>query len=136
MLRIPWRLYDPVLATEYFIPVNPNKDSGSFSIKPNLTYSVMAGISDPANDAESAAVIYAPGFEVEPFSYSGNVYTEQDLLDLETWLTKDYPIQIRDDLDRNMLVIIEGYDIERVRTRHHRWKHAYSFTGFVLEEVV
>ena len=130
--RIPWRFLDPETLDEYSLPVNPHSDNGSFSVKANVVYSVTGGVSATSI---SNTLVYSNGYEAEAFSFSGNLYEKDDLDSFFSWFSKSYPFQIRDDLGKEYLVMIETFEINRVRARHYRWKHSYTFTGFVLEEI-
>lgn len=134
--RIPWVFTDPITSDVYELPVNPNSDSGSNAMAKAINYSTMSGLAQPEPDTYvPAAVINSKGMELEPFKYSGNIYTDTQLLAFEAWMNKDYPIQIEDDLGRVLLVILESFEISRVRSRQHRWKHTYTLTGTILEEL-
>lgn len=133
-LRIPWKFTDPDTLDELYLSINPKDDQGSFGIQKNIGYSNMAGTKSLGPGMrDSAALVYAAGTELEVVSYGGNLYQEVQLDDLLTWFSKDYPIEIEDDLGRKNLIMIETFDVSRVRSAKYMWKHSYTFTGIVLE---
>ena len=133
-LRVPWVFTDPVTSDVLHLSINPKEDQGSFAIQKQVSYSNTSGVKRPTpSTPESATVIYAMGAEPSIVSYAGNLYTQQQLTDLQTWFTKEYPIQIEDDLGRKNLVMIETFEVTRVRSGNHPWKHSYTFTGVILE---
>ena len=132
MSRIPWVFTDPVTSDVYVLPVNPNSDGGSFGVEKTIAYSAVAGCSQFSN---RNILIYTTGIGMGSFSYSGNLYTAEHLLAFEDWFSRDYPFEIEDDLGRRILAVVESFDLKRARTRHHLWKHSYTFSGSVLEEL-
>jgi len=135
--RIAWRFYDPVTLDEYFMEVNPAEDSGSHAIVKNTRYeAAVSTYKTSANALQvNAVVAHAAPKEQETFAYNGKVYTLEQYYTLILWFNKDYPFQIRDDLGREHLCFVDTFTVERVRSRQHRWKHSYSVSGIILEEV-
>lgn len=137
MSRIAWRFYDPVTFEEYFLPVNPREDSGSFSISKGTKYEVATSTYvDNSNTLRvNDTVIQDSPSEQEGFAYSGTIYTKDQYDAFTLWFDKDYPWQIRDDLGREILVIVDKFSTDRIRSNKFRWKHGYNFSGIILEEI-
>lgn len=136
-MRIPWRFRDTVLSESYFLPVNPTADSGSFALKKNTRYQVSASnYVDTTNVLRIGDTVAqdAPS-EQERFSYTGSLYTKEQIEAFEYWFNKNYPWYMRDDLMREHLIYPEQLTLERARSHQYRWKHTYTFTGLVLMEV-
>lgn len=135
--RTPWRFRDSVLSEVYFLPVNPTADSGSFGIKKNTKYqSAASNYVDSSNvlRIEDTVAQDAPT-EQPTFSYTGFIYTKDQLDQFDYWFDKNYPWYMRDDLGREHLIYPESFSVTRVRSAKYRFKHSYTFTGVVLEEV-
>ena len=136
MSRIGWVLYDPHTDETYTLPVNPYEDSGSFTITKTVGYqSAAATYQTPSGYDDVGTVVFATGTDLMPFSFKGRVYNQTDKATLESWVSKDYPIEMRDDLLRNYLIIVEEFSLSRVRSKQNPFKHEYNFSGFVLEEL-
>lgn len=136
-VRIPWRFRDAVLSEVYFLPVNPTADSGSHGIKKNVKYQVAASnYVDDSNILRIGDTVAMDGASEQPtFSYTGSLYTKDQLDQFNYWFDKNYPWYMRDDLHREFLIYPETFDVTRVRSQQYRWKHSYTFTGVVLKEV-
>lgn len=133
-LRIPWKFTDPDTLDELYLSINPKEDQGSFGVQKSVGYSNMSGTKSLGPGMmDSAALVYALGAELEVVSYGGNLYQESQLGDLLTWFSKDYPIEVEDDLGRRNLIMIETFEVFRARSAKYKWKHSYTFTGIVLE---
>ena len=136
MSRIPWRFYDPVLLEEYVWPVNPYQDGGSHSIEKESVY--VANVANYRNSAgvdSVGTVIYSKGISLSSFSYTGFVYTEEHLDTMNYWVSKDYAIELTDDLGQHHLILVESFGTERVRSRQSPFKHGYAFSGIILQEL-
>jgi len=134
-MRIPWRFTDPKTNDIYYAPVNPNADAGSWAISKRVGYAVVAGEHKVGPDLVKSTVLYSTGPEMGTLSYSGNLYTQVQVDDFTSWMMKDYPIQLLDDLGREGLVFIENYSLERKSTEPFPWKHSYTFSASVLERI-
>lgn len=133
-MRTPWTLYDPVTTDTYAWPVNPNADDGSHNITKKTSYEVYAGMRQTSTgDDRIDALVFSAGVDPSRFSYSGFVYNRTQLETLETWCTKDYAVILTDDLDREFSITIDGFDLQRVRSNKHPYKHSYTLTGFILD---
>ena len=136
-MRVAWEFYDPNLDTTYILPVNPNADNGSNTISKNVKYAVAAGMhQNSAGDDVISSIVNSTGSNLRPFSYTGNLYTLEQLTAFKLWFAKRYPIEIQDDLGRRFLVLIETFEINRVKSNAHRLKHSYSFAGTILERII
>lgn len=135
--RIAWKFTDDVLATEWFLPVNPNADAGSHGITKSNSYSgSVSNYVDNSNTLRVGDTVAhdAPN-DIERFSYKGTVYKKDQLDNFRLWCRKDYPWKLRDDLGRVFLIYVEDFSTDRVRSVKFPWKHNYSFSGIVLEEI-
>jgi hypothetical protein len=136
MARTPWGFLDPVTLDTYYMPVNPNEDLGSHSVRRNTLYTAQVALRRTiTNEDRVDTLMYQQGFVQETFSYSGNVYNLQDFNDLTEWCGKDYPILMTDDLGRTFSVYITSLQTSRKRSRHFRYKHGYTFSGYTIAEV-
>lgn len=136
MARRGWSFYDPLTDDLYVWPVNPHTDSGSHAISKNPGYSVKAGSHRNASGFdEISTIVYSTGPDIERFSYSGFVYTEDHLEKMIEWCSKDYAVELTEDLGRTFLIIIENFNLKRVRSRQTPWKHSYDFSGYVLDRL-
>lgn len=136
-MRTAWRLYDPIELETYFLPVNPSEDAGSNSIMKNTGYESLAGsYQDSLGEDRIGSIVFYSNFELEKFSYNGKTYNEQDHLDIQSWMEKDYPIELTDDLGRSWLILTESFDISRLRGNVNKpFKHQYNWTGIILSEI-
>ena len=135
--RIAWRLYDPVLDTEYLMPVNPYSDDGSHAIINGVGYQSASGFyEDSLGNAQVGTIVFGTPGELETFRYSGKVYNILDYSNLEAWTMKDYSVYLTDDLGRIFEIIIDRFETRRLRTSTlYPYKHEYTLSGFVLGEV-
>jgi hypothetical protein len=141
--RRGWILRDPTgPATPednyyYVLPVNPSEDSGSHAIRKNTGFETKSGLYQDSFGVDYiGSIVFFTNFEVEKFSYSGKTYNEQDHLAMESWMSKDYPVELTDDLGRTWLILTESFTISRIRGNvRNPFKHQYNWTGFVLEEI-
>lgn len=136
MSRTPWQLYDPVTTEEYSWPVNPNTDNGSHNVTRQTGYEVYVGMRQTASgDDRIDSIVFVTGDGPSRFSYSGFVYDQSQLESLEGWANKDYDVILTDDLGRQFSVIIDKFELERVRSNKKPYKHSYTFSGFILSEI-
>lgn len=136
MSRTPWQLYDPVTTEEYNWPVNPNEDTGSHNVTRQTGYEVYAGMRQTASgDDRIDSIVFVTGDGPSQFSYSGYVYTQEQLEALEDWANRDYDVILTDDLGRQFSIIIDNFELKRTRFRNKPYKHSYTLSGFVLEEL-
>ena len=135
-MRVGWRFRDLITAEEYFLPVNPTSDSGSHAFSKVTAYEVPISTHRTLNGQTRVddVVIYNKPKEVERFSYSGTVYTEDQLVQFERWAAKPYEWELKDDLGREFVIYVEEFTTERQRSVKYPWKHSYSFSGLVLRE--
>lgn len=135
--RRPWVFHDPVTAETYYMEVNPNTDNGSASISKSTKYESRASTymneSDQLALNRTVAAYDSTGFDV--FSYSGVIYSKDQFDTLTEWCNKDHPWQLRDDLGREFLIYVEIFETERVRSNKFQWKHKYTFSGIVIDEI-
>jgi hypothetical protein len=133
--RTAWRFEDPVTSVIYYLPVNPNQDNG-LTYSRNLSYNVLAGVrKNSANQDTVDAIAFEANEEQQTFSYNGIVYTEDQYDAFQTWLSKSYPFEIYDDLNRGWLVYLQSFVFTRVRSRKHPFKHSYQMQGIILEKL-
>lgn len=136
-MRIPWRFYDPEEDISYFMEVNPNEDTGSNALQKAQNYSRATSIYEDysGNLRINDTVISERPDEQEKFSYTGLIYTKRQYDDLTEWFSKPYPWELRDDLKREFLIYVEVFNTERIRSQNFRWKHSYTVSGLVLQEL-
>lgn len=136
MARIPWYFHDPVLDETYAWPVNPSEDNGSNTISKASKFQVQAGMHrNSAGIDDISTIMMQGGKDLESFSYSGNIYNQQQLEAFEYWCEKDYAVELTDDLGRTWSVLIESFSTQRVRSNQNPYKHSYQMTGIILEEL-
>lgn len=136
-MRVAWRFIDPITSDTYFLPVNPTADSGSFDITKTVKYAgAISTYRDNTDTLRVNDTILTEAPDSQPvFSYTGTVYTKDQFDKLKEWFEKEYPWQIRDDLGRDILGYVDKYSTERARSTKFKWKHTYSFSGVILEEL-
>lgn len=137
MSRVAWVLYDPITTDQYFLPVNPYEDNGSHTISKGVLFETTSGLYQDALGNDHIATIAAAGPDnPEPFSYRGRVYTSEEIVALQEWVDKNYPVYLTDDLGRSWMIAIESFELSRSsRSRAHPYKHDYTLTGFILSEL-
>ena len=135
--RVAWKLSDPVTFDEYFLPVNPLTDNGSHGVQKVTKYAEALSTYVDSNTILriNDTVIQDSPDELPVASYAGTIYTKDQLDKFKEWFSKDYPIQYRDDLGREYLVLVVKFSKERVRSAKFRFKHSYSLDMLVLEEL-
>lgn len=137
MARSAWRFIDPITTEEYAWPVNPREDSGSHTITRSTNYvSAAAQRRTSANVDTIDTVIHQKNMEQQTFSYTGYVYNQQQYDALESWASKDYAVELYDDLGRGFLIYTTDISFSRVRSNQNPYKHDYTFTGIILERIV
>lgn len=135
-MRKAWSFVDPVTSEEYFFEVNPHTDSNSNQRSRSAAYTVVAGSrQDSLTEHTIDTIFFEAHIEQSTFSYQGNVYTEQQFDDLTSWANKPYEVEMYDDLDRGKLVYITSFAPSRVRSRSYLYKHAYTLSGIILQEI-
>jgi len=141
--RIPWTLFDsraffdPTLGeANYIFPVNPSADTGGHGISKSTRYEAAAStyVDTSGTLRVDATVIQDAPDEQQTFSYTGNIYTEQQYKDFVKWFSKPYSLFLTDDLGRFLQIYVVNFSTERVRSAKYPWKHSYSFSGFVITE--
>ena len=130
-MRVAWRFYDPVEDEEYFMPVNPNADSGSIGISKNITYSSSSLVWRGGIEPIYLNIVYENVDEPKQFSFSGMVYTAEDYMNLLYWSNKKNFIELTDDLDRTFEIYFSKFSIDRQKSRKFPWKHSYNIQSFV-----
>lgn len=130
-MRTAWRFYDPVEDEEYFMPVNPNTDSGSIGISKNITYSSSSLVWRGGIEPIYLNIVYENVDEPKQFSFSGMVYTAEDYMNLLYWSNKKNFIELTDDLDRTFEIYFSTFSIDRQKSRKFPWKHSYNIESFV-----
>lgn len=135
-MRVAWTFTDPVTTEVYRWEVNPREDAGSHSINRTVGYATQAGMRrGTGGDDRMDTILFESNVQQETFSYTGYVYTAQHYAIMVDWCSRDYPLQLTDDLGRSWLVMVTQFTPSRVRSRQSRYKHAYTFSGIVLEEL-
>ena len=135
-MRIAWTFTDPVTSEIYRWEVNPREDAGSNAINRTVGYSSMAGMHRGANGEDRMdTILFESNVQQQTFSYTGAVYTSQQYAIMEDWCSRDYPLQLTDDLGRSWLVMVTQFTPARLRSRQSPYKHSYTFSGIVLEEL-
>ena len=129
MSRIPWSFTDSEMATPdvYYFDVNPKADNGSFAVQKGISYSVVAGQND------GSAVIHETVDDIMKVSYSGIMLSMGQYFQFLTWVSKDRPVTLTDDLGQQSLIYIESLGISRAPKRHYGSRQEYTLTAFVLE---
>lgn len=137
MARTGWVFYDIIEDETYIMPVNPYQDNGSHNIERDTKYEVNAGMYRDSSDNDRMSTIVAfQSNGVPRFSYAGRVYDQDQLEALEAWSSKDYPINMTDDLGRSYSVLIDKFTLDsRVRSAGSPYKHEYTLSGIILEEL-
>lgn len=135
--RIPWRFRDLETSETYFLPVNPLTDSGSFGVQKQTKYeAAVATYRTPGNDLRvDNIVIQDSPDDIKKFSFEGTLYSKEEYEAFVTWARKSYPWELRDDLGREFLVMVEEFAPVRSRSAKFRWKHTYSLSGVVFREL-
>ena len=134
--RHGWRFTDPVTDEVYLMEVNPKEDTGSHAIERQTKYEAAASTYKSNGSFKVDRTVAAgAGTDMQTFSYSGIIYTQEQFLALSTWFNKDYSWRLRDDLGREFLIYVDKFTVERVRSQKFRWKHSYQFSGIILEEI-
>jgi hypothetical protein len=136
-LRTPWSLYDPIEDETYYLTVNPYEDAGSNEVNRSSNFESASGFyRDSLGNDTVGTIVFLNQPAMETFAYTGRTYREEDHAALETWAAKDYPVHLSDDLGRTWLVCIESFSPRRLpTTRKYPYKHEYSLTGFIIEEI-
>lgn len=136
-LRVPWSLYDPELDEIYYLPVNPYDDAGSHAINKQVAFETASGFYQDSLGADHVGTIASIGQpDLELFNYTGKTYQQTDHEALESWVAKDYPVHLTDDLGRSWVVLLENFSVRRLRTtKRTPFKHEYSLTGFIIQEL-
>lgn len=136
MSRIPWSWYDPVEDETYYMPVNPYQDNGSNNIVRTTSYEVNAATyQDQSGVDRIGNLVYHSSDDVPKQSYTGRLYTQDEVEDFTAVVEKNNALTLTDDLDRSYSVLIESFTLNRVRARNRPYKHEYSLTFIVLEEL-
>lgn len=134
MSRIPWRFVDPETNEQMYFDVNPFQDNTSNAFNRRIAYSVSAGLRRTSAGIHTIDnIIYSPGFDQRTFSYQGKVYNQTQLEIMETWVEKNYPLELWDDLGRGCLVYITDFTLDRERKIKNPYKHTYVLNGIILE---
>ena len=97
MSRVAWTLTDNEQATTvvYHFEVNPKVDQGSFGVQKGIHYGVSAGLG-------GATVVHEGPDDAMKASYMGILLSESQYNDMVTWMNKEYPVTLTDDLGQNL----------------------------------
>ena len=130
MSRVAWTLTDNEQATPvvYHFEVNPKTDQGSFAVQKGIHYGVSAG-------PGGATVVHEGPDDAMKVSYMGILLSESQYNDMVTWMNKEYPVTLTDDLGQASLVYLESLEYSRAPKRHRQFRHEYTLTAFVLERL-
>lgn len=136
-MRKAWRFRDLVTSEDYYLPVNPLTDNGSQAISKQTKYEAHAStyVSSLNQLRIDDVVIQDSPSEIERFSYEGTLYTQDQYEALLYWASKPYEWELRDDLGREFLIVVEEFTPRRSRSVHFPWKHTYTFAGVIIREL-
>lgn len=134
--RTAWQFIDPVTSDTYSLPVNPHTDSGSHAYTRSVGWQVQAGMRQTSFGEDVIDnIIFETNVDQGTFNYQGNVYNLEQYDEMILWMEKGYPFELHDDLGRGFLIYPQTYSLDRVRSRQNPYKHSYTFSGIILEEL-
>lgn len=134
--RVGWRFIDPETDDTLYWDVNPNTDDGSAAYIKTMGYTASAGTYRDGGGVDRVGnLAFMRNKEQEIFAYSGFTYSVEQYNALVEWSNKSYPLLLIDDLGRIKKIYITGFEVSRTRSRKRPFKHAYRFTGIVLENL-
>jgi len=99
---------------------NPNATGDSFAHTKEITYAVNATL-------DGRTVIMSGGFSHRKYTFSGILYTEEDVTFMENFVVADRA-SISDDLGRFVYVVPEELSMDRDYSEKWPWKHTYTMT--------
>jgi len=120
-----WRFDDLTDSTSYVFEINPN-EGGSPQYKKTIQTSNTAA-------PDGKTLIFEGRDEPQQLTFSGTILSQAQYDAMVTWFNKRHQIQITDDLSRQFMVYITGFEPKRVRAVHFPYKHTYTVTYTVLD---
>lgn len=123
--RVAWQFYDPVLDITERMEINPN-DGASPEYKKNISKKTTS---------VGAPLIFEGADDLSQFAFSGAILTEGQYNFLKNAWNKRYIIQITDDLGRVLRVYIESFSPKRKHSHKYPWRHDYSASAILVEEI-
>ena len=135
--RIPWTLTDTQTLDVYALPVNPSEEQNSpDTISKNVKYSTNSAVRRGGDSyAKVDNIIFSSGGALVTAQYSGNVYNSTDIVALKLWAAKNHPLELQDDLGRKYDILMQGLQLERVRSQKSPLKHRYTLKFIVLDRL-
>lgn len=117
-----WTFYDGS-TTETF-ELNP-QSGGS----PKLSRNV---IGTPTVAPDGTVLFFEGQPKPRTSSFTGVIRFESEYDFFESWIEKEVPIVVTDDLGRSFTIRITDWTPERVRSALHPWKHNYTAEYIIL----
>jgi hypothetical protein len=125
MLVQRWSLLDPVTYDSHTFELNPY-EGGSFTRK-KKTATLKTAASDGKN------IMFEGRQEPQQTTFTGILYSEEEMQAWREWSNKRYQVQLTDDLGRSFSIYIKSLSFDRVRSAVHPWKHKYTVEAMILD---
>lgn len=127
MALVRWTFTDAVTFDSYVFELNPN-DGGTPALKKNFTYASSLA-------PEGTALVFEGAREIPTETVTGIIRSKEALDAFKTWFHKSSPIIMEDDLGRQFTIMITEFVPKRKRASSAPWKHDYTLTYLIFEEV-
>lgn len=123
---IAWKLIDPVTTEEYIFPRNPRATSSPNPLRRSTE--TLATVVDSRPMARQTTSVAQWTFEGK---YVGDMAE-----DIAAWMTKKYPVRVRDHLDQVWEVILDRFEpTEALPSARYAKKGTYSMSTYVLRRI-
>jgi hypothetical protein len=122
---VRWEFYDPIETETKVFEINPNA-GGTPTYERTISYQSTLAPDGPT-------LVFAGRNQPLKISFSGVILTETEYDDMIEWFQKNYPIQLTDDLGREMIILITKFEPKRIRMASRQWRHDYSVEATILE---
>ncbi len=120
-----WAFEDPNTLQTYVFPVNPS-EGGTPSYDKQIQYQNTSA-------PDGKVISFEGRDQVQPFEFSGVLFTEAELNAFVTWWGKRYQIKVTDDLGREFWIEIRSFKPTRVRAVQHPYKHNYQVSAVIVD---
>lgn len=119
-----WLLTDPIDSTTYLFPKNPNAMTSPYPVQG--TIQTLTSVADPRPRAQTVR-------SLTEWTFGGKYVSLAQREGLLAWVSKSYPIDLRDHLGRTWSVLFKQFDDTVIRpTQRVDIQGTYTITCWTL----
>ena len=120
-----WHFFDPVLATDYELHINP-RDLDGPSYDKTITYQNTTA-------PGGKTLVFEGQDATQTIGGSGAILLQAHYEVWVLWFQKRRQIRLTDDLGRVMWIYVTAFKPTRKRSREYPWRHEFTFQATILD---